>query len=236
MLLFNLDLLAQNPGLFVRLVAIMSAALVITITIHEASHALIATWQGDRTARALGRLSLNPLRHLDKTGTVFLFLVGFGWGRPVPVNPFWLRSGPKVGMAVVALAGPASNLLTAAVVALPVRLGILAWHAPFSYEPLARVDAGWILSDLVGFVVFYSLILAAFNLIPVAPLDGFKVAVGALPMRQAVSFSRLEPYGPGILVGILMLSYLPIINFGLWDVLGPVIQFFSGVFVGRPLL
>ena len=233
MLLFNLDLLTSNPGLFVRLIVAVAVALMVAITVHEASHALIATWQGDRTARALGRVSLNPMRHLDKTGTAFLFLVGFGWGKPVPVNPFWLRAGPKAGTAMVALAGPASNLLMAALVALPVRFGLAAWHPPFAYAPFSQSNLAWLAADVIGFVVFYNIVLGVFNLLPIAPLDGFKVALGLLPREMANSFARLEPYGPGILMALIMLSWLPIIDFGLWDVIGPVVRFVSAAVVGR---
>jgi len=214
----------------------MTLALVVAITVHEASHALIATSQGDQTARRHGRLSLNPLRHMDPAGTVMLFLVGFGWGRPVPVNPYWLRSGPRIGTAMVALAGPASNLLTAALVALPVRLGLSVWHNPTSHPaPFTEGTWNWILADVIGFVVFYNIILAIFNLIPLAPLDGFKVALGILPREAARSFARLEPYGPGILMAVLLLSYIPVFNFSLWDVLGPAVRAVSLIVVGRPL-
>src|SRR5438132_8632143 len=119
MLLFNFDQFLADPIHFLRLMAVTALALVIAITGHEASHALIATVQGDFTAKRLHRLSLNPMNHLDPAGTVMLFLVGFGWGKPVPVNPFWLKLGPRVGTALVALAGPASNIAMAALFALP---------------------------------------------------------------------------------------------------------------------
>lgn len=237
LLLFNLDLLLQNPGLFLRLTAVMVLALVAAITVHEASHALIATMQGDNTARALRRLSLNPLRHMDPAGTAMLFLVGFGWGKPVPVNPMRLKNGPRVGTALVALAGPASNLLLAVLIALPVRLGLAAWHNPRnpSGEPFAYTNWEWIVADIIGFAVLYNLILAVFNLIPIAPLDGFKVALGVLPRHMAISFARLEPYGPGILMAVIMLSYIPMFGFSLWDVLGPVVRGLSLLVVGRPI-
>ena len=234
MLLGNLGLLAANPVLFLRITVVTALALLVAITVHEASHALIATWQGDNTAKSYGRLSLNPLRHLDAMGTLSMVLVGFGWGKPVPVNPYWLRNGPKAGGAMVALAGPAANLLTAALVAAPVRLGLLASHSPFG--GFRGSDPASILADLAAVVFFYNVILAVFNLIPLAPLDGFRVALGLLPMQQARSFARLEAYGPGLLMSILLLSYLPGINFGLRDILDPMVRSVSFVLLGRSSL
>lgn len=213
----------------------MVLALVVAITVHEASHALIATSQGDHTARSHGRLSLNPLRHMDPVGTVMLFLIGFGWGRPVPVNPTWLKSGPRIGTALVALAGPASNFLTAALVALPIRLGFLAWHSPFSYRPFSQTTPEWLVADFIAWLAYFNVVLGVFNLIPLAPLDGFKVALGALPREMARSFARLEPYGPGILMTLLLLGMIPMFGFGLGDIIRPAITAVSLLLVGRPL-
>ncbi|MBM2827166.1 MAG: site-2 protease family protein [Dehalococcoidia bacterium] len=234
MLFFNLDLLLKDPWGFLVLMGTTSLALVIAITVHEFSHALVAEGQGDHTAKAMGRLSLNPLAHLDPMGTILLFIVGFGWGKPVPVNPHNLRGGFKLGMAAVALAGPLSNVLTAALLALPIRLGLLVWHSPMRYSGFAQMDPMWILSDVVGIVIMYNLLLAAFNLLPIAPLDGFKVALGLLPRGIDVPFSRLEQYGPGILMAIIGLGYFTELDI-LWGVIGPVIKVMAYVTIGRPL-
>ena len=114
MLFGNWELLAEQPMLFLRVMGATILGLLAAITVHEASHALIATVQGDFTARGRGRLSLNPIAHLDPAGAILLLIVGFGWGKPVPVNPFWLKLGPRLGTALVALAGPTSNILMAA--------------------------------------------------------------------------------------------------------------------------
>ena len=235
MLLGNWQLLMADPVLFMRVVAVTITSLLLAITVHEASHALISTWQGDRTAKGLGRLTLNPVRHIDPAGAVMLLVVGFGWGKPVPVNPFWLRLGPRLGGALVALAGPASNLLFVFILSLPIRLGLMAWHAPFTYTPFSQLSLSWVLADIVGVLIFYNLILAVFNLIPLAPLDGFRVAAGLLPRHMGVRFAKLEPYGPGLLLSLLLLSYLPFIQFSMWDILGPVVRTLSLVVVGRPL-
>lgn len=234
MLLWNLPILFRDPLFFVFLVTGTVVALLVAITVHEFSHALIAFRLGDSTALRLGRLSLNPLAHLDPAGTVLLFLVGFGWGKPVPVNPYFLTGGARAGMAVVALAGPLSNLLTAAVFALPVRLGVMAWHSPFSYRLFAQVNPQWLIADIIGLIVFYNLILAAFNLIPLAPLDGFKVALGILPKEISSSYAKLEQYGPAILFAVIGLGYFTDLNV-LWGVLGPLVNAFAFLLVGRAL-
>ncbi|MDA8219242.1 MAG: site-2 protease family protein [Dehalococcoidales bacterium] len=170
-------------------------AILIAITIHEFSHAFVANWLGDPTAKLLGRVSPNPLRHLDPMGTimiVFTAIAGFGigWGKPVPVNPYRLRMGGKTGMAVVSAAGPVSNILTAFLLVLPARLGWIS----YGYDPLGQV---------VLYTVAISMGLAVFNLLPLPPLDGFKVALGLLPMAAARGFARLEEYGPAVLLLIL---------------------------------
>ena len=122
MLLGSYSLLADDPSGFVRLAALVFLSLVVAITIHEFSHALVANGLGDDTARRLGRLSLNPKRHLDPMGTMMMLVAGFGWGKPVPVNPNRLAHGQR-GTALVAAAGPLSNLMLAFLLAIPFKLG-----------------------------------------------------------------------------------------------------------------
>lgn len=174
-------------------------ALLIAITIHEFSHAFAAYRLGDSTAKALGRLTLNPLRHLDPVGTIMILFtavagVGIGWGKPVPVNPYNLRINPKNGMALVSLAGPVSNILTAFILVLPFRLGIEVY-----------TNATVLL--IVYYTIAISIGLAVFNLLPLPPLDGFSVAIGALPYRFARVFARLEQIGPGLLMLLLLASW-----------------------------
>lgn len=232
MLLWNLDLLFSNPMFFLVLLGTVSISLVIAITFHEFSHAFVADRLGDATARRLGRLSLNPLAHLDPVGTLMLFLVGFGWGKPVPVNPYSLRVRGRAGMALVALAGPLANLIVLGFLALPVRMGTVAWHSPLQYSLFAQWEPRWLLADLLGWIAFYNVLLAVFNLIPLPPLDGFRVAAGILPRELSYSFSKIEQYGPMVLVLVIAFSYFTDFDI-LWRFLTPMMNFFSTLLVGK---
>jgi len=234
MLLWNLGLLRDDPAAFFLLVAIVGFSLLIAITVHEFSHALMANRLGDPTAKRLGRLSLNPVKHLDPLGTLMLFLVGFGWGKPVPINPNYFRMNPRRGMALSALAGPLSNFALAALLGVLVRVGVLDWHSPWSWPfyPFASWNAGWVAADIIGYVILLNLILGVFNLIPIAPLDGFNIAVGTLPRRQAEAMLRIQQYGPLLLLVLIFLSYFT--GF-LWDFLLRAVDLFARLFVGQPL-
>ena len=213
---YYLDLLDIGFYVFLAFAGAVVLSLVLGIAFHEFSHAVSASALGDQTARNLGRVSLNPLVHLDPFGTLLLFLMGFGWGKPTPVNPYKLRNGPRTGMAVVALAGPISNLLIASLLALPIRLGWVPWHDPFVVSGIT----GWTGTDYVGLFlsagVFINCILAVFNLLPVAPLDGFKIWLGLLPSDLARPLARLEQYGILILLGLFFLGFgriiLPVVD------------------------
>ncbi len=169
-----ISLLFQQPAVFLLVVA----ALVISISIHEFSHAKVADFLGDDTARLLGRVTLNPRAHLDPVGSVLLLLAGFGWGRPVPFNPINLHN-PKRDSALIALAGPTSNLILAAVLSIFVRF----------------VGTTSIIGAFLYFTIFYNVVLGVFNLIPVHPLDGFKVVGGLLPPNLYMQWMQFAPYG-----------------------------------------
>jgi Zn-dependent protease len=135
-------------------------------------------------------------------------------------------------MAISAFAGPLSNLAVAAVLGVLIRTGVVAWHSPWVYEPFYYWDPSWVAADIVGYAILFNLILAVFNLIPIAPLDGFNIALGILPRRQAEAMARLEQYGPLILLLFIFVSYFT--GF-LWDILLRAVDLFARLFVGEPL-
>jgi Zn-dependent protease len=182
-----LDDATQDPVHFWSFIA----AIVVGITIHEFMHAYLAHRLGDDTARLMGRLSLNPLAHLDLLGSLFLLLLRFGYGKPVPVNESRLQGGRRGG-SVVALAGPTSNLVIAAVCALPLRFGAFG-----------SGDLGTLYGTLLGQMVLINCSLFVFNLLPIPPLDGSRVVYGLLPARQAYTWSTYEQYGPFILLAVV---------------------------------
>lgn len=171
------------------------AALVVGITFHEFSHAFVADALGDHRPRALGRVSLNPLHHIEPIGALFLLLVGFGWGRPVPVNPSALRPGRR-GLSFVSAAGPLANLVVAAVMAILLRV----------VDLLGGLGGNFV-AEVLSFVVLYNLALAIFNLLPIAPLDGWNFTLGVVPMRIASDLQRYQQYGMFVLLGLVLVSY-----------------------------
>lgn len=203
MILWNLDLLTEEPGVFFTVIPLAIIALLPMLVIHEVSHGWVANWLGDDTAKLMGRLSLNPLLHLDRVGTIMLLLVGFGWAKPVPVNANRLSIDPRKGMGMVAAAGPLSNFLMAGVFAMLFRSGILG--LPDTVEAIAFGD---VLPLLVLFIVQINVILGILNLIPVPPLDGFRIAVGLLPREQGYALARTERYAPQILIALILLLLL----------------------------
>ncbi|MBI2872472.1 MAG: site-2 protease family protein [Chloroflexi bacterium] len=225
MLLRGIDQLISDPVAFLIQLLALLAALLVGITVHEFSHALAARSLGDSTAERLGRLSLNPKAHLDPLGSIMLLVAGFGWGKPVPVDPSRLRGG-RQGMAIVSLAGPVSNVVTAALLAIPFKAGLLAQSTG---------GPGGELAAFLLLVVVINLVLAAFNLIPLSPLDGFKVAVGLLPRDMARALARIEPYGPIVLLLVIMVDILA--GYGiLWRIIGPVVNSLARVLLGQGVL
>jgi Zn-dependent protease len=202
--------------------------LVFAITFHEAAHAFVAHRLGDNTASELGRVSFNPLKHIDPFGTVILpgilllshspFL--FGYAKPVPVNFRALRN-PRLGMVWVALAGPATNIALALSAA-------LTFHA----LPLVPANAAQWVADNLKNALIINVVLAIFNMLPIPPLDGGRVAVGLLPNVLAYPLSRLEPYGMLILIGILIILPLAGSQFGLnLDVISAILRTSTGYLI-----
>lgn len=186
-------------------------ALLVAITIHEASHAFVADRLGDPTARLMGRLTLNPLAHLDPLGTLFLLLARFGWGKPVPFDPFNLRH-PRRDSALISLAGPSSNLILASALSIFLRI--------VPYFPLPHFAFLLIQAFLIPIIIL-NVGLAIFNLLPVHPLDGFKIVTGFLPKNLAYQWQELEPYGLFFLLLLLLpLSGGPL----LINILGPIVS------------
>ncbi len=191
-----ITLLYQNPLYFVAWVA----AILVALTVHEYSHALAAHLMGDQTAKRLGRLSLNPITHIDIVGFIALVMIGFGWGKPVPFNPYNLRY-PKWGSALVAAAGPVSNIVMVAVFGM-----ILKYTHNLMPE-------GNLLVEFLTLLVMLNLILCLFNLIPVPPLDGSKFLLSALtaPEHYKTRFFFFFR-GPLILLGFIILDNLSGLN------------------------
>jgi Zn-dependent protease len=196
-------------------IAIMIVPALFSIMMHEVSHGYIAERFGDPTARLLGRLNLNPFKHLDLIGTLAIFIFGFGWAKPVPVNPTNFRR-PQRDMIWVALAGPVANFALALASA-------LLLHGLALLDPVAAAYAsvGQMLSPLrmmLAFSLYINILLGVFNLIPVPPLDGGRVLVGVLPQRQAQLISRLEPFGFLLIIVLVFFTSIwslilaPIIN------------------------
>ncbi len=203
-------------------------ALVISISVHEFSHAWSAYELGDPTARNLGRLTLNPIKHLDPLGALMLVFMsisgwGIGWGKPVPVNPYNLRTNPRVGMGLTSAAGPFSNLVLAALFAIPLRLGL---------------NVPWVVLQILWVMVIVNVSLALFNLIPLPPLDGFSVVQGILASfrtRWAYEWGdkldKLVPFGPVLLLGLLSLGWFTGFSPLSW-LLGPPLDAILGLLLG----
>ncbi len=182
--------------------------LIIAFTIHELAHAWTAVELGDDTPRRMGRLTLNPLAHLDPIGSLLLIFAGFGWAKPVITNPYNFRYGPRLGMAIVAAAGPLANLIMALLAAIPFRLGLL--------------DSGnrqllWLVIFFDEFI-FLNIILMLFNLLPIVPLDGSKVLRGFAPREWDGWLNPLEQWGPFILMALVVLG-----SFGRFSLIGLII-------------
>jgi len=232
-----IDLFDVDPFAAVVFFTAIITALILGISFHEFSHAYIADTLGDGLPRRMGRVTLNPLAHLEPMGTLLMLLVGIGWGRPVPVNPYNTRN-PKAALGLTAAAGPVSNFVVAAIAGLPIKLDLVPWSSPFNQSnALVLALGGWqfdeYLSVYLSAIVLFSLILGVFNLIPIAPLDGFKVAVGFLPSGLSESFAQLERYGPIILITLLVLPFLTG-TFLLFEIMEPVIKLLANLFAGIP--
>lgn len=205
-------------------ISVMLVPALLAVTLHEVAHGFVADKFGDPTARLLGRLTLNPLRHLDPIGTLALLIFGFGWARPVPVN-FQNLQRPRRDMILVSLAGPGTNFALALASALAMRglgwlenTGLLQnTMAAAALEPLHLMAA---------FSLYINIILGVLNMLPIPPLDGGRVLAGILPPRQAEMLGRIEPFGFVLIIFLIFFT-------GLWQtVVAPVVHFLVAVFAG----
>ena len=209
-------------------ISIMLIPALLAVMAHEVSHGLMAQQLGDPTARLLGRLTLNPFKHLDPIGTLAVLFLGFGWAKPVPVNVQNLNS-PKRDMILVAAAGPLANFILAFLSALLLRGAVLLSHH-FSAQNHVLFMVLEPLALMAAFSLFINVVLAVLNLLPVPPLDGGRILTGFLPARQAAFFSRLEPMGfPIIIILIIFTNFWP-------KVLIPIVYKVVGVLAGAHFL
>ncbi len=205
-----LNFLPSLPDLITYGIILLTA-----FPVHEFAHAWTADRFGDNTPRANGRLTLNPLAHLDPIGSLMMILAGFGWAKPVPINPYVLQRRSSAAPMLVSLAGPMSNFLMAILAAVPFRLGLVSVHNIIQLS-------GSILPNIPTFLfifIYINLLLMLFNLIPLFPLDGEKVLDYLLPPSGARILENIRPYGPMILMVLLFL--LPFAGI---DIIGRVIQ------------
>jgi len=198
--------------------------LIFAFTLHEFSHAWTATQFGDETPQRYGRLTLNPLSHLDPMGSLMLLLTGFGWAKPVPVNLNRIRQHSRAAPLLVALSGPFSNFLLALAASLPLRFGLVRSVAPrFDFFPTAY--------EFLVYFFFTNLGLMLFNLIPLPPLDGEEILIFFLPTSLERVYENIRPYGPYILIVLLFLG--PLVGFSLIDsVLSPAIFTLGRILLG----
>ncbi len=208
----------------IQTLLLIAPPILLALTFHEFAHAYVANRLGDDTAKQNGRLSLNPLRHLDPLGTIMIFLVHFGWAKPVPVNPYRLKN-PKKDMLWISAAGPAANMILALASGILLRLIVATAGEADRHSFMG----------LLTYVVFMSLqinlALAIFNILPIAPLDGSKILSGLLPAGFEKMLYFMERYGPFILLGLIIFGSVTGVSvFG--GIIWPFVKFFSRIFAG----
>ena len=209
------DLILSDPQYAISIVI----AIVVAVVVHEFCHAWMATYLGDPTARYMGRLTLNPLAHLDPVGTIMLFIAGFGWGRPVPFSLNHLKN-PRMDAALIALAGPLSNLVIALLFAIPFRYLFL------DGLDIASASTVTIFSfKLIKTMIDLNLLLMVFNLLPIPPLDGSKIFALLLPGDYVGKLYKYRNYGYGILLVLVFSHFLFGINILGAYILGPALDF-----------
>ncbi len=201
---------------FIQQIIILAPPFLLALTFHELAHGYVAWHLGDPTAKNAGRLTMNPLKHLDPWGVIAFIIMKIGWAKPVPINPNYFKN-PQKGMLLVALAGPAANVVLAVASAILVKILLQVPIIPI-----------FVLKPLVGMLVasvWINIMLAVFNCLPIPPLDGSKVLMGILPPQTAQSYAKLEPFG---FILLLILFYTGVIS----KVIMPVISFANNLLLG----
>lgn len=221
-MLFDLD-----PSTLIARVIV----LVIAFTVHEFAHAWTANMYGDDTPRINGRLTLNPISHLDPIGSLLLLVAGFGWAKPVPVNPYTLQRRSPSAMMWVALAGPLSNFIMAILAAIPFRIGVVSTMEAYSAMFARGAHLLPTFPELLLHFISINLLLMLFNLIPIAPLDGDKIADYFLPRRWSQFLDTIRPYGPMILMAVIFVGPLLRLNI-LGLIIGPPLNALMTLLVG----
>jgi len=207
-----------------QVIILLIPPILLALTFHEYMHGWTAYKMGDPTAKMAGRLTMNPIAHLDPIGTLMLFLVHFGWARPVPVDPRYFRN-PKRDMLIVAAAGPLANMLVALLSGLLARLFQGGY---FSFLPLSVLQP---LYTMVVLSLQINLALAIFNLLPIPPLDGSKILMGLVPPRYESQINWLERYGSFLLMAVIIVGMVT--NFSILGAfINPFVNFFSQLFGG----
>ncbi len=203
-------------GMTLEQAILLIPPLLFALCFHEFSHAYMAYRLGDNTAERMGRLTLNPMAHLDPIGSLMILFVGFGWAKPVPVDPRHFKN-PRTGMMIVAFAGPASNLMLAAIGGLCIR-----FYLPMMSTVVVKVFYNFTMINIA---------LCMFNLIPVHPLDGSQIFSGFMIRKNPQLVYKLQTHGPKILFGLILFGMFTGVSI-IWMFIGPFVRLFMSIFTG----